>query len=366
MKIAKISFYEAPISLREPFIISLGPLTHANNVFVKLETDTGLTGWGEASPFPMIHGETMAGCVAVGQYLARQLLTLDPADHAGVLTAMDGAIYGNSCIKGALEIACYDVAARAVGQPLYAYLGAHNDRDIRTDYTISLGSVEAMVAKARWIKARGFSVIKIKLGARTRDAERVRAISEAVGPDVPLRLDANQGWSKDQAITVLRSIEDLNVQHCEEPIDKRDWHLLREIREATTIPLMADETCWDDADARRLIDHQSVDRLNVKLSKTGGFTRALRIAELAGEANIPLQIGGFLETRLGFTAAAHFGLLPAVTFYDLDTPLMQSVDPIVGGMVYGAGGRVSLPNAPGLGASVAEPYLRNLDTVVIE
>ena len=365
MKINRITLYEAPIPLKEPFTISLGSFTHANNVFVRVTTTTGLVGWGEASPFPSIHGETMLGCITIGKYLAAQLLRRDPCRIQGVVARMDKALHGNSCIKSAIEIACHDVLAQAKRLPLYRVLGADRARAIATDYTISLGSTEEMIRKALWIKGQGFPVIKVKLGEGLADVDRVKQIRKTVGPEVPLRLDANQGWTVPHAIQILSQLSDLNVQHCEEPIDKRDWHDLTEIRRHTTIPIFADESCWDHHDARRLVNYGAVDGLNVKLSKSGGFTKALKIHRLAREAGLPLQVGGFLETRLGFTAAAHFGMLPEVIYHDLDTPLMQTVDPIIGGIRYGEYGRITLTEAVGLGAEPAPDFLSTLKKHVV-
>ena len=364
MRITRISLYEAPIPLREPFVISLGPLTHANNVFLKMETDTGLTGWGEASPFPTIHGETMAGAITIGKWLAREFIGKDPTSHVGLSELMDRSIYGNSCIKSALEIACYDLAAQANDQPLWRYLGANNRRTLQTDYTVSLGTAEGMARKAVWIKEQGFPVIKIKLGQAEKDVARISAISTAVGRAIPLRLDANQGWATEQALTILPQLEPFNIQHCEEPIDKRNYLDLPLLRQSTSIPIMADETCWDDKDAQRLADLRAVDRFNIKLSKTGGPLKALRIVDIAKSYDIKLQVGGFLESRLGFTAAAHFGQLEGIDFYDFDTPLMQQDDPVTGGMRYGKNGEISLPDRIGLGASIDESYLAGLNCSV--
>ncbi|WP_020567542.1 mandelate racemase/muconate lactonizing enzyme family protein [Neolewinella persica] len=367
MKLTRLTLYPSPIALTAPFVISLGPLTHANNVLVRAETDTGLVGWGEASPFPTIHGETMAGAMAVGRFLAEQLLGADPADPATFTSLLDRAVAGNSCIKSAFDIACYDLASQAAGVPLYAYLGGKNDKELHTDYTVSLSSVEEMVAKARWVKDQGFPVIKLKLGAGPQDAERVRMISQAVGKDVPLRLDANQGWTPDLAIELLCGMADLNIQHCEAPIPRHDFLELPRIRAASPIPIMADESCWDHRDARRLIDLKAIDKINIKVSKSGGLYKALKIMRIAEAAGVPLQIGGFLESRLGFTAAAHLALCsPQAVYYDFDTPLMQSKDPMAGGMTYGPGGRIILNDESGLGVRPLAAYLDKLDAVVVD
>lgn len=362
MRLSRITLYPSPVALTEPFVISLGPLTHANNVLIKAESDTGLVGWGEASPFPTIHGETMEGGMAVGAFLAQQLLDVDPSDPETFTARMDRAITGNACIKSAFDMACYDLAAQATEQPLYAYLGGKNDKTLHTDYTVSLGPVDKMVDKAKWIKAQGFPVVKLKLGEGPQDAKRVRLISQALGPDVPLRLDANQGWTTDLAIELLQGMAGYNIQHCEAPIPRRDFPDLPRIRAASPIPIMADEACWDHLDAQRLIDLQAIDRINIKISKSGGLFKALKILRLAERHNVPVQIGGFLESRLGFSAAAHLALCSEqVVFYDFDTPLMQSQDPIRGGIRYGAGGRITLPKEHGLGAMPEAKYLRSLE-----
>lgn len=367
MRLTHLTIYESPVALTEPFVISLGPLTHANNLLVRAETNTGLVGWGEASPFPTIHGETMEAGYEVARFLARQLLGVDPRDAAGFTSLLDRAIAGNTCVKSAFDMACYDLAAQAANQPLYACLGGKDDKPLHTDYTISLGAVEAMVKKARWIKSRGFPVVKIKLGEGPQDAERVDQISRALGPETPLRLDANQGWTPDLAIRLLQGMAGYNIQHCEAPIPRRDFLDLPRIRAYSPIPIFADEACWDHEDARRLLDLEAIDGINIKISKSGGLYKALKILRIAEAENIPVQIGGFLESRLGFTAAAHLALCsPQAVYYDFDTPLMQSEDPVHGGIIYGPNGKVSLPQGNGLGATVNPNYLKGLRTCVVE
>ena len=353
--IRDITLYPLRIPLLEPFVISLGPLTHAENLFVRLRTDDGREGWGEASPFPTIHGETLEGAVAIARFLAPLLLKKDLTEPDRATDILNRAIHGNFALKSAFDIALYDLAAQRATVPLYRYLGASANRSLQTDYTVSLGPAEQMAAAARRIVARGFPVIKIKLGAGAQeDIKRVAAISHAVGPDIPLRLDANQGWSFAEAAVALRGLAGFNVQHCEEPINRYDWTLLPALRRQSPLPLMADESCWNEEDARRLTDADAVDRINIKLSKSGGLYTAGRIVEAT---TLPLQVGGFLESRLGFTAAAHFALTSErIRYYDFDTPLMLSEDPVEGGIEYGPGGSVRIPDTPGLGARLRPEY----------
>ncbi|THH42055.1 mandelate racemase/muconate lactonizing enzyme family protein [Neolewinella litorea] len=355
MLIREITLFPLRLPLRKPFVISLGALTHAENLFVRVRTVDGREGWGEASPFPTIHGETLDGAVAIGRHLATRLLGT-PADAAPAYTAlMARALHGNHALKSSFDLALHDLAAQAAGLPLYRYLGGSVNRTLYTDYTVSLGSREQMTADARDIVERGFPVIKIKLGEDPQaDIERVAAIAAAVGPDIPLRLDANQGWTFDAAVVALRGMAPFNVQHCEAPIDRYEWTRLPELRRLSPIPLMADESCWDHHDARRLTAIGAVDRINIKLSKSGGLHTARKIIETT---DLPLQVGGFLESRLGFTAAAHLALSsPRVEFCDFDTPLMHAEDVVEDGISYGPGGTVTVPEVPGLGARLRPEY----------
>lgn len=355
MRITEVTFFPLRIPLYRPFVISLGPLTHAENLFVRLRTADGRSGWGEASPFPTIHGETLDGALATGRFLAPHLLAFDARQAPTLSARLHRLLHGNHAIKSALEIAAYDLAAQAAGQPLYRYLGGRTTRPLYTDYTVSLGPVEQMAADARSIVERGFPVVKVKLGdGAAADTERVAAIAAAVGPDVPLRLDANQGWTFDEAVTALRAMARFNVQHCEAPIDRYEWTRLPALRRQSPVPLMADESCWDEHDARRLLAIGAVDRINIKLSKSAGLRSARAIVDTT---DVPLQVGGFLESRLGFTAAAHLAMSSErVSYVDFDTPLMQTEDPVEGGIAYGPGGLVTLPDAPGLGARLRPEY----------
>ena len=355
MNLRDVTLFPVRIPLIEPFVISLGPFTHAANVFVRLRTADGREGWGEASPFPTIHGETQAGCLAIGRFLAEQLSSLPEPTPAALRKLFNRAIQGNFAIKSAFDVALHDLLAQEADLPLHRYLGEGPLRPLYTDYTVSLGRTDDMVAAARRIVARGFPVVKIKLGQEaTADLERVAAISAAVGPDIPLRLDANQGWSVGEARIALAGLAPFNVQHCEEPIDRADWTRLPELRRLSPVPLMADESCWNEEDARRLAEIDAVDRVNIKLSKSGGLYTAGRIL---ATTHLPIQVGGFLESRLGFTAAAHLAISdPRIEYCDFDTPLMFAGDPVEGGLSYGAGGRVTVPDAPGLGARLRPDY----------
>ncbi|SDD82365.1 mandelate racemase/muconate lactonizing enzyme family protein [Niabella drilacis] len=362
LAITKVDLYKLFIPLKEPFIISLGPLYNAESVVVRMETSAGITGWGECSPFMSINGESADTGLVVGRYLERILLGRDPLAIGDRILDMDGVIYGNKSIKSAFDMALYDIAAKHAGQPLYRFLGGNRQKEIATDYTVSVGTPAKMAADALKIKARGFPVIKVKIGkGGAQDVERIRAIREAVGIDIPLRVDANQGWHREEAIETLKALEPFNIQHCEEPIARWEFMELPKIKAQSPIPIMADETCGDQHDVQRLIDLGACDRINIKLGKSGGIYNALEMIRLAEAANMEIQIGAFLESRLAMTAFAHLACCsPNIVYFDFDTALMFSEDPVEGGMQYKENGIIDVPDAPGIGAVIREDFLKSV------
>lgn len=362
MQIIQIEVYQFPVRLKKPFVISLGAFEFAENVIVVIRSDEGLTGFGECSPFMPINGESMETCYVVSRYLAKSLIGQNPLDIESCSELMDRTIFGNSSIKSAFDMALYDIAAQHAGLPLYAFLGGQNNKVLKTDYTVSLGEPKQMVADAQEIKDRGFEVIKVKLGDDPdKDILRIKDIRKQIGSEIPLRLDANQGWEPDSAIRILKELESCNIQFCEEPIPRWNFIELPRIQRESPVMIMADESCCDHHDAQRLIDLQAVPSFNIKLGKSSGIFKAQKIIMLAEKANLQLQIGGFLESRIAFTASAHLALTSdAVKFCDFDTPMMFSEDPVSGGIQYGLNGLVTVPETPGLGASLDSAYLKRL------
>ncbi|GAB3664808.1 L-Ala-D/L-Glu epimerase [Hymenobacter agri] len=364
--IQSVSIYKLRVPLREPFVISLGPLLAVENMVVVLRTAGGLVGFGECSPFLTINGESLDTCWVVGQYFAPALRDRDALDIAGCLAELDRIIYGNSSCKSAFDIALHDLAAQHAGLPLYAFLGGKNNKILTTDMTVSLGPAAKMAPDAVRFQQEGFPAIKVKLGGTlAEDVARIRAIRASIGPAHPLRIDANQGWrTAENAIAVLQALGEFNIEHCEEPILRQHFMELSRVRAASPIPIMADESCGDEYDAARLIQLQACQMLNIKLGKSSGFHRAQKIAQLGEAAGLTLQVGGFLESRLGMTAAAHLALSnPAIHHCDFDTPLMFTADPVVGGFRYRPGGVIEMPTGSGLGASIAENWLRAAEQV---
>jgi L-alanine-DL-glutamate epimerase-like enolase superfamily enzyme len=362
--IQAIEIYKLFIPLKEPFVISLGTIHNVQNVVVIIRTADGCAGYGECSPYMMINGESVDTCFLVGQYLAKVLKGKPALDIAGCIEAMDKTIYANTSIKSAFDIALYDIAAQHSGVPLYKILGGEKNKVLETDMTVSIGDSQKMKEDAMRFKAEGFPAIKVKLGStKEDDVARIKAIREGIGMEHPLRIDANQGWGiPEYAIKVLKALTEYNIEHCEEPISRYRFMELSKVSAASSIPVMADESCGDEWDAERLISLKACSMFNIKLGKSGGFYKGKKIAELGAAAGMHMQVGGFMESRLGMTASAHLALSNDHIYHcDFDTPLMFTEDPVIGGIKYLAKGVIDVPEVPGLGAVIDESYLKEAE-----
>ena len=365
--IQQIELYKLSIPLIEPFITSLGTDYTADNVLVRIHTKEGIIGFGECSPYMPINGESQETCMVVGELFAKALIGHNALDIEGAVKLMDSIIYANGSIKSAFDIALYDIASQHAGVPLYKFIGGKNDKTIITDYTVSLAEPEVMAVQALKILSQGYPAIKVKLGKDgKKDVVRMKAIRAAVGPAIPLRIDANQGWGVEEAIETLKALAPLDIQHCEEPIARWNYLSLPRVKKESPIPIMADECCGDDHDAERLIALDACDYFNIKLGKSGGIFKALKMARLAEAAGLHLQVGAMIESRLAMTAFAHFALSsPNIVHFDFDTALMLREDPVTGGIVYKENGVVEVPEAFGLGATISEEWLGKWEKVSV-
>ena len=363
-----VEIYKMFIPLKEPFVISLGPIHDVQNVVVIIRTADGCAGYGECSPYMTINGESVDTCFIVGQYFAKVLKGKSALDIAGGMETMDKTIYGNSSIKSAFDMALHDIAAQHSGVPLYKFLGGEKNKVLETDMTVSIGEPQKMKADAIRFQKEGFPAIKVKLGGKKEDdVARIKAIREGIGNQHPLRIDANQGWgTADYAIEVLNALGEFGIEHCEEPISRYRFMELNKVSAVSPIPIMADESCGDDWDAERLIALKACQMFNIKLGKSSGFYKGKKIADLGAKAGLHMQVGGFMESRLGMTAAAHLALSnDHIHHCDFDTPLMFTEDPIIGGIQYKEKGIIEIPDVPGLGAAVDESYLEKAEKFVL-
>ena len=363
--IAKIDIYRFSIPM-VPFTIATGTMDHAQNVFIRVHTESGSYGVGECSAFPMIVGETQDTCLVMAREFAKLWSGEDALDIQARLQQLHDFTAGNTTIKSAFDMALYDIAAKHAGLPLYQFLGGEK-RIVASDITIGIASPAKMALKATEFKRSGAAILKVKLGKNAAaDIGRVKKIREAVGPDLKIRIDANQGWSFDDAVFALQAIGEYDIEFCEQPM--RTWYddKLPELMRLSPVKIMADESVYNHHDARKQIDNSCCDYINIKLAKSGGIFEAKQIHDLAAEKGIACMMGGMLESRIALSANLHFVYAsPNIRFYDLDTCMLGHLeDPCMGGVIYD-GYKLNISDTPGVGADADEEFLAQCERITI-
>ena len=361
MKITAIDLYKLEVPFHHPLKVSIGEVAGANNIVIKIHTDSELVGWGEASPCAYITGDSQASNYQTAQQLAVLIKGKDPLAIEERMREINRFTVGEPSIRSAFDMAFYDIASKAAGMPLYQFLGGER-RAIRTDLTIGLQDrVEQTVSRAKDILAQGFDAIKLKVGRPgLEDVAHVQAVRECVGPSIHLKMDSNQGWDYPTAVANIQAMAHLNLQYSEQPLAAWDFDNLRRLRDKVDLPVCADESVFDDKDALKLIQLGAVDYLNIKLGKSGGIHTALKINAIAEAAGCRCMMGCFGESRLALSAAAHLAMArPNIYFLDLDSAYDLKEDPVIGGMTYDEtiGGLIHITDAPGHGAVMDEAFL---------
>jgi L-alanine-DL-glutamate epimerase-like enolase superfamily enzyme len=363
MKITDIDIWKLSIPMH-PFRIATGTMHYAQNMFIRVHTDEGFYGCGECSAFPVITGETQDTCIAMAREFARLWKDEDPLDITARMHQLHAFAAFNYTAKSAFDMTLYDIASKYVQKPLYEFLGG-TQRAMLTDLTIGIDTPAAMASKAQEFINDGVQIIKIKLGSDAEtDVERVKQIRQVCGDQIILRIDANQGWSFDEAVFVLQAISGFNIEFCEQPMRKWNDHLLPDLMALSPIPIMADESVFDRHDAQRMIDTESCHFVNIKFAKSGGLLEALEINRICERSHIPCMIGGMLESRMALTAFAHFASATNnIIFYDMDTCMLgHKIDPVSGGVTFN-NYFVELPGTPGIGADVDERFLNECEHI---
>ena len=340
------------LPLRHPFKTALRTVTHLEDVAVMVVADDGQAGYGEAPPTAVITGDTLGSIeCAVRDFIRPALVGMEVEDLDGVMKKLGSCMVKNTSAKAAVDMAVYDLWGKRYGIPVWRALGG-GQRELETDLTISVNPVEEMVRDSLEAVARGYRILKIKVGKDPRaDVERMCAIREAVGPGVKLRVDANQGWNAKEAVSIISAMEDKGVDMdlVEQPVPAHDLEGMAYVTSRVQTPILADEAVFSHYDAARLIQEKAADLINIKLMKTGGIWNALKICRMAAEHGVECMIGCMLESRLSVAAAAHLAAGQAViTRSDLDGPSLCAVDPYSGRPVFD-GPTIAMSDDPGVG-----------------
>lgn len=359
MRITAIQVGRLSLPLAHPFKTALRTVDRLEDIVVRVVGENGLEGYGEAPPTAVITGDTKGSILcAIQDFIAPAIVGMDLMDLPAVMEKLNGCMVHNTTPKAAVDMALYDLWAKTKGQPLYQLLGGAK-QSFETDITISVNPVEEMVRDSLEAVARGFTTLKIKVGKEgTADVQRIAAIREAVGPNVKLRVDANQGWTAAQSVAIIKTMEDkgLSIELVEQPVPALDIAGLKYVTGQVDTPILADEAVFSPTDAANLIAIRAADYINIKLMKTGGIWNALKICALAKQHGVQCMIGCMLESQVSVAAAAHLcASQEVITMADLDGPSLCASEPFPGGPVFD-GPTISMSADAGVGVKFSTQW----------
>jgi L-alanine-DL-glutamate epimerase-like enolase superfamily enzyme len=350
MKIRNIEAWPISMKLSEPYSIAYQDIQEVKNVFIRIETSTGINGYGCAAPDLIITGESHETVLKIlSEIAAPSLSGSDPLRHAMLLERLTPLIKNSPSARAAVDMALFDILGRISNLPLWRILGGYRDR-IKTSVTIGILPLEETIEKSmEWVK-QGFQCLKLKGGRNVEsDIVRVIKVRETVGNNIELRFDANQGYSVEETLKFVNETRSANLELIEQPTPKSQPDLLRNVTNKAHIPVMADESLMTLRDAFRIARRELADMVNIKIMKVGGIFEALQINSVARSAGLEVMVGCMDEAALGIAAGLHFALArPNVAYADLDGHIGLVNDPSAGtinikdGILYPG-------NGPGLG-----------------
>lgn len=304
-EITDLSARQLDLALTEPFEISLGTQHAASNLLVTVETETGVTGFGEGSPIPPVTGETQTVAVETARECKELIKGRSVGDYRQLSKNIRETFPGMVSALFAVETAILDAYCREEGIPLSALFGGQ-PTPVETDLTIPILPADTAAGRAKAATERGYDHLKIKTGTDvTTDVERVEAVAEAA-PDAVLKIDANQGWTSKETARFANRIASrgIDLELIEQPVPATDIDGLSQARNRVDIPIAADEAVFTPADAIRIIRESAADVINVKLGKSGPLAVA-DIAAIAEGADLELMVGCMLESAVGIHTSAH-------------------------------------------------------------
>lgn len=354
MRITAVNAIPVELKLKEPFAIANETVDVGINVFIKIQTDTGIIGWGCATPDSVTSETEDSAMNAFNSFFKNFLPGKDPTRINLLNDMIEEQLKGNQSLKAGVNIALYDILGKKAETPIYRLLGGYRDK-IETSVTIGLNPVDVMVKKAKDFVSQGFTCLKVKCGMDSNhDIEAVLAIRDAVGPKIKIRLDANEGYTVEQTLDVILTLENLgaDIELMEQPTPAKFLYSLKEVTAQCPVPIMADETVLTLRDSLRSVKMELADMINIKLMKIGGITNTIKANIYAEIAEIPVMIGCMNESMAAMAAGVHFACaFKNVRYADLDSALDFQHDIVKGGATY-KDGFVIPSEKPGLGIEV--------------
>ena len=363
MKIKRIEPIAVNLPMTKSVKMSLEEVTSANNLLVRLETDGGVVGWGEAASAPTMTGETQHGMAAAVRYLAPLLEGMPADDIAAVSERAGRYLYGNQSAKSTIEMALHDALGRTIGKPVFELLGGKRRNRVAMLRLLGTGSTAGDIDDAKRKQAEGYVAFKVKVGVATpsQDAERTREICKALGNGKVLLLcaDANQGWSPEQAIEYVRAVEDLPLAFFEQPVPGDDLEGMARVAQASQIKIGFDEGLHGIEDLRRHHAAGAAQGVSLKTIKLGGLRPVVEAAALCEELGMKINLAcKVAESSIATAAMLH--IAAAVPSLDWSVALSNQflADDLLRQPLAIAHGHAEVPVGPGLGIEVDEAKVR--------
>jgi L-alanine-DL-glutamate epimerase-like enolase superfamily enzyme len=364
MKITGLEVFPIGMAYGRPYEQATGTADVAKRVIVKLHTDEGLVGLGEASTvLPDRTGESAeAITVILVNHLGPLLIGEDPLHIQRVLQKLRRASmdkYGFPYSKAAIDIALHDLVGKALGVPVAVLLGGIVRTSIGVSRSVPLKSPEEMAEDGQKLVAAGYSLLTIKVGLDPElDLRRVAAVRRAVGEGVRMEVDANQGYRSDIAIRVLRRMETYGIENVEQPCPWWDLDGMAEVTRSLDASVTADESVITPVEAMNVVRRHAADAMTIKLAKCGGFLASKRIATIAECAGLSCNMGSQHPAGVGAAAMCHFwASTPEVTDVGYASPAERFADDILREPITFIDGAVHLPQGIGLGVEVDDAKL---------
>lgn len=329
MKIKAIEYFKLDMPLAVPYTIAYETVSHTSNIILKLETGTGLTGWGCAAPDKEVTGETPEDVINhIDKVIIGLLKEQSPFQIAKVTHLIKELLPGASSTMAMVDMALYDLLARKAKIPLYQLLGAFRN-EIPTSITIGILPLDETLEKANSFLKRGFSIIKLKGGMNlSADIEKILKLREKYGDDFLLRFDANQGYTTEESLEFINKTRSANIEIFEQPTSRKKEERLGEVSQNIDVRVMADESLKTLKDAFRMARNDLIDMVNIKIMKVGGILESQHINSVAKAAGVEVMVGCIDECALGISAGLHFSLSrPNIVCADLDGHMDLLEDP---------------------------------------